>query len=148
MKPALFSINSSSDERGKVSFVNDFDMTDIKRSYVVTNTLTKTVRAWHGHLNEKKWITVQKGEFLVCAIKVDNFDKPDKDSEVKEYILNAESSVLFVPSGYVNGAMNLTEENEIRYFSSSNLEDSTNDDFRIDAQFWNPWEKHNPNFYE
>jgi dTDP-4-dehydrorhamnose 3,5-epimerase len=53
MEPILFPINSSSDERGQVTFVNDFDMTDVKRSYVVTNTLVKTVRAWHGHQNEK-----------------------------------------------------------------------------------------------
>jgi dTDP-4-dehydrorhamnose 3,5-epimerase-like enzyme len=55
---------------------------------------------------------------------------------------------LFIPGGYANGAMNLTDENEIRYFSSASLGESSNDDFRIDAQFWNPWEKHNPNFYE
>ena len=38
MEPILFPINSSADERGQVIFVNDFDMTDVKRSYVVTNT--------------------------------------------------------------------------------------------------------------
>ena len=54
MEPVTFSINSAADERGKVTFVNDFDMTDVKRSYVVKNTLLKTVRAWHGHRNEKK----------------------------------------------------------------------------------------------
>ena len=117
MEPILFSINSSSDDRGKVTFVNDFDMTDVKRSYVVTNTLLKTVRAWHGHRNEKKWVVVQKGEFLVCVVKVDNFDNPEMNAEVKEYVLNSENNVLFIPNGYANGAMNLTDENEIRYFS-------------------------------
>lgn len=148
MEPISFPINSSADERGQVTFVNDFDMTDVKRSYVVTNTLVKTVRAWHGHQNEKKWVTVQKGEFLVCVVKVDSFDNPDMNAEVKEYVLNSENSVLFIPGGYANGAMNLTDENEIRYFSSVSLGESSSDDFRIDAQFWNPWEKHNPNFYE
>ena len=148
MDPISFSIKSSKDERGRVTFVNDFDMTEVKRSYVVTNTLLKTVRAWHGHVSEKKWITVQKGEFLVCIVKVDSFENPNQTTEVKEYVLNAENSVLFIPGGYANGAMNLTDENEIRYFSSASLKESSNDDFRIDAQFWNPWEKHNPNFYE
>jgi dTDP-4-dehydrorhamnose 3,5-epimerase-like enzyme len=148
MEPISFPINSSTDERGKVTFVNDFDMTDVKRSYVVTNKLVKTVRAWHGHRNEKKWVTVQKGEFLVCVVKVDSFDNPENNVEVKEYVLNSENSVLFIPGGYANGAMNLTDENEIRYFSSVSLGESSSDDFRIDARFWNPWEKHNPNFYE
>ena len=147
MEPILFSINSSSDDRGKVTFVNDFDMTDVKRSYVVTNTLLKTVRAWHGHRNEKKWVVVQKGEFLVCVVKVDSFDNPEMNAEVKEYVLNSENNVLFIPNGYANGAMNLTDENEIRYFSSASLGESSNDDFRICTIFF-PWEKHNPNFYE
>ena len=43
MDPISFSIKSSKDHRGKVTFVNDFDMTEVKRSYVVTNTLLKTV---------------------------------------------------------------------------------------------------------
>ena len=96
-------------------------MTDVKRSYVVTNTLLKTVRAWHGHRNEKKWVVVQKGEFLVCVVKVDNFDNQEMNAEVKEYVLNSENNVLFIPNGYANGAMNLTDENEIRYFSSASL---------------------------
>ena len=131
MEPILFSINSSSDDRGKVTFVNDFDMTDVKRSYVVTNTLLKTVRAWHGHRNEKKWVMVQKGEFLVCVVKVDSLDNPEMNAEVKEYVLNSENNVLFIPNGYANGAMNLTDENEIRYFSSASLGESSSDDFRI-----------------
>jgi len=73
---------------------------------------------------------------------------PDKKLEVKEYLLNPENSVLFVPGGYANGAMNLTKENEIRYFSSTTLKESSKDDYRIDAKFWDPWTVHNPNFYE
>jgi dTDP-4-dehydrorhamnose 3,5-epimerase-like enzyme len=148
MEPNSFPIQSSSDHRGKVTFVNDFDMTDVKRTYTVSNKLVKTVRAWHRHQNEQKWITVQKGEFLVCVVKVDSFKNPNEEAEVIEFLLNTENNVLFVPGGYANGAMNLTDENEIRYFSSSTLEESSNDDFRIDAKFWNPWEIYNPNVYE
>ena len=85
MEPISFPINSSADERGKVTFVNDFDMTDVKRSYVVTNKLVKTVRAWHVHRNEKKWVSVQKGEFLVCVVKVDSFDNPEKNYYSRDY---------------------------------------------------------------
>ena len=105
MDPISFPIKSSVDQRGKVTYINDFDMTEVKRSYVVSNTLLKTVRAWHGHISEKKWITVQKGEFLVCIVKIDSFDNPDENAEVTEYVLNAENSVLFVPGGYANGCL-------------------------------------------
>ena len=34
------------------------------RTYKVTNKQIKTVRAWHGHKIEEKWISVEDGEFL------------------------------------------------------------------------------------
>ena len=45
-----------------------------------------------------------------------SFDNPDKKFRSKRVLLNPENSVLFVPGGYANGAMNLTDENEITLF--------------------------------
>ena len=53
-----------------------------------------------------------------------------------------------IPKNYANGAMNLSENNSIRYLSSLPLEESINDDYRFDSQFWDPWSKFNPNLYE
>ena len=81
----LFPINSSADERGKVTFVNDFDMSDVKRSLCSYKYIIKNCKGMAWSQNEKKWVTVQKGEFLVCVVKVDSFDNPEKNAEVKEY---------------------------------------------------------------
>ena len=43
------------------------------------NNQSKTVRAWHGHKIEEKWISVEDGEFLVCAVKIDDFENPSKN---------------------------------------------------------------------
>ena len=37
------------DQRGKVVFVNDCDLTNVKRFYHIHHPNTYTVRAWQGH---------------------------------------------------------------------------------------------------
>jgi hypothetical protein len=53
--------------------------------------------------------------------------------------MNVNSDLLSIPEGYANGAMNLEENSKIIYFSSSDLEDSLNDDYRFDSKYWDPW---------
>ena len=48
--------------------------------------------------------------------------------------MNAESDILFIPSGYANGAMSLSDESTVMYFSTSNLEESMDDDYRFDSK--------------
>ncbi|WP_064965588.1 hypothetical protein [Tenacibaculum ovolyticum] len=42
------------DNRGRVSFINDFDMSDIKRLYYTEHFSTNTVRAWQALENNSK----------------------------------------------------------------------------------------------
>ena len=148
MGPIFFESNSSSDERGTVSFTNDLNLQKAVRTYKVENSQLKTVRAWHGHKVEEKWVNVEQGEFLVCVVKVDDFNSPSKNSEIQTYKMSSKDGFLYIPPNFANGAMNLTEDNAIRYYSSSTLEESLNDDFRFESDYWDPWSQHNPNFYE
>ena len=148
MDPIFFESNSSSDERGTVSFTNDLNLQKAVRTYKVENSQLKTVRAWHGHKVEEKWVNVEQGEFLVCVVKVDDFNSPSKNSEIQTYKMSPKDGFLYIPPNFANGAMNLTEDNAIRYYSSSTLEESLNDDFRFESDYWDPWSQHNPNFYE
>ena len=148
MDPIFFESNNSSDERGTVSFTNDLNLQKAIRTYKVENRLLKTVRAWHGHKVEEKWVNVEQGEFLVCVVKVDDFTSPSKDSEIQTYKMSPKDGFLYIPPNFANGAMNLTEDNAIRYYSSLTLEESLNDDFRFESDYWDPWSQHSPNFYE
>ena len=78
MEPILFESKSNSDHRGTVSFTNDLNLDKVVRTYKVSNKQARTVRAWHGHKIEEKWISVEDGEFLVCAVKVEDFENPSK----------------------------------------------------------------------
>jgi dTDP-4-dehydrorhamnose 3,5-epimerase len=48
-------------------------------------------------------------------------------------------AILYIPAGYANGAMTLTPDAKIIYFSTSELNESLNDDFRFESHYWDPW---------
>ena len=148
MKPILFESKSNSDHRGTVSFTNELNISTSVRTYKVINNQSKTVRAWHGHKIEEKWISVEDGEFLVCAVKIDDFENPNKNQEVFKFNMTPESGILYIPNNYANGAMNLTENNAVRYYSSLLLEESIKDDYRFESNFSDPWGEFSPNLYE
>jgi dTDP-4-dehydrorhamnose 3,5-epimerase-like enzyme len=139
-EPVLFRGALAVDDRGTVSFVNDFDLEPVRRFYVVRNHRPGFVRAWHAHRHERKFVTVLQGTALVCCVRIDDWERPSPDLPVSRYVLSAQApSVLAVPEGYANGFMTLDEETSVLFFSSSTLEESTGDDIRFPARHWDPW---------
>jgi dTDP-4-dehydrorhamnose 3,5-epimerase len=128
------------DDRGQVSFVNDFDFKDVKRFYMVSNHSAGFVRAWHAHKKEAKYVLVVKGAAVVGAVEIDDWDKPSKDAEVKRFVLSEKKpTVLYIPAGHANGFMSLTKDAQLMFFSTSTLEESLGDDIRYDARYWDIW---------
>ena len=138
----------SEDHRGNVEFFNELNLSDYKRFYTVTNPKIGTVRAWHGHKNEKKLIKVLSGKFLVGVIEIDDWENPDKTIDPEMVEMDINSDLLSIPEGYANGAMNLEENSKIMYFSSSTLEDSLSDDYRFDSKYWDPWTSNGGELFE
>ena len=140
-EPKLIEGNLASDDRGEVGFINDFKLENVKRFYTVTNHKNGFVRAWHGHKKEAKYVTVIKGEALIGAVKIDDWENPSKDSKVWTYTLSdRKPSVVYIPGGYVNGFMSLAQDAKLMFFSTSTLEESLGDDIRYDSHYWNPWD--------
>ena len=139
--PHLLVGDFSVDDRGEVGFVNEFDMESVKRFYSVCNHRAGLIRAWHAHKKEKKFVTVVSGAAIVAAVRIDNWKKPSKDLQVHRYVLSSKKpTVLFIPNGYANGFLTLTEDAKLIFFSSVTLEESIGDDFRYKSDYWNPWE--------
>ena len=139
--PILNKGGLSVDDRGEVGFVNEFDMQSVRRFYTVCNHRVGLVRAWHAHKKEKKFVTVVNGAAIVAAVRIDNWKKPSKNLVVNRYVLSAKKPVvLFIPNGYANGFMTLTEDTKLMFFSTVTLKESEGDDFRYEADYWNPWE--------
>ena len=128
------------DDRGGVGFVNDFNFADVKRFYWVTNHRSGFVRAWHAHRREAKYVMVVQGAALIGVVEIDDWDNPSKDSKVWRYVLSSHKpSILYIPAGYANGFMSLTEDAKLIFFSTSTLEESRGDDMRYDARYWDIW---------
>ena len=140
-KPLMMSGGLSLDDRGEVSFVNDFCFRDVKRFYTVSNHRAGFVRAWHAHRKEAKYVTAVAGSAVVGAVRIDDWEKPSHELPVERFVLSARKpSVLYIPPGYANGFMSLTDDLKLMFFSTATLEASGGDDVRYDSRLWDIWE--------
>jgi dTDP-4-dehydrorhamnose 3,5-epimerase len=139
-KPNLIDGGYYVDERGSISFVNNFDFSDVKRFYVITNSSKNIVRAWQGHKIEQKHFYVICGSFLICAVKVDDWYNPSQDLPVEKFTLSEnKSQILMIPSGYANGIKALKPNSKLLVFSSQTLKNAKSDDYRFEASLWYSW---------
>ena len=140
-EPVLIKGGFVVDDRGCVSFVNNFDFFKVKRFYIIQNHCKGFIRAWHGHKYEEKYFFVINGAALICGIEIDNWESPSEKLNIYRFILSDKSpAILYLPANYANGTMSLTEKTKIMVFSSMTLEESMKDDIRFPSRFWNPWE--------
>ena len=139
-EPVLYTGDVAVDDRGELTFVNEFDFAGVKRFYTVRNHRAGFVRAWHAHRREAKYMTVVTGAALVGAVASDDWDAPSRDAPVKRFVLAAHRPrVLYVPAGYANGFMSLTADAHVVFFSTSTIEESLTDDVRYDPRHWDIW---------
>lgn len=132
----------SSDSRGRVTFVNDFNFKNITRFYQIENSRLHAVRAFHGHLKEAKYVYVASGSILLAVVPIDNPKSPNKKNKVFRILLNAENPrIVHIPAGYANGFKSLKKDTKVIFFSTSTLSQSIKDDFRYPADYWgkNVW---------
>jgi dTDP-4-dehydrorhamnose 3,5-epimerase-like enzyme len=130
-----------SDERGTIAFVNDFDLSPIKRFYRISHPNTSIIRAWQGHKIERKWFHCTKGAFEIKVIKIDSWANPSKDLLIENYILRADTSqILAVTEGCVTGIRALEDAATLMVFSDKTLDEAKNDDFRFDKNYWFNWD--------
>lgn len=142
MSKEVSTVNGSlfTDDRGFLSFVNDFNLSDYKRFYIVENHKRDFIRAWHGHLKENKAVLCVKGSALVSAVKISDTGEILKDEKPFTITLSDRNPiVLKIPEGYANGFKTLTDDCKLMFFSSSSLEESKGDDYRFEYNTWNVW---------
>ncbi len=118
-------------------FANDFDFAGVRRFYVLENFATSTVRAFHGHLKERKGFLVVAGSAIVAAVRINDTAHPDRAEHVERFVLSVRKpAVLQIPAGYANGFRALEDGTRIIVFSSASLEEAAGDDYRFPADYW------------
>lgn len=140
-EPALTPAGVSTDDRGRVYFANEFDLRQCRRLYMVESFAAGSVRAWHAHRRERKWVLPVAGAALVCCVRIDDWQSPSPDAAVYRFTLDASHpQLLAIPAGYANGAMTLLPQTKLLYLSDATLDESLGDDVRYPARYWNPWQ--------
>tara|TARA_R110000737_G_scaffold266025_1_gene273667 strand:- start:11293 stop:11727 length:435 start_codon:yes stop_codon:yes gene_type:complete len=125
------------DNRGTLSFFNGFDMSGIKRMYEIAPSNETLIRAWQGHEKEKKWFYCTQGSFIINLVKVTNFEQPLQNIKIAKTVLSANKpGILAITGGYATGLKAVKPNSKLLVFSDFTVEQSKNDDFRFEPNFW------------
>lgn len=135
------------DSRGQISHVNDLDMSEIERFYMIHHSDISVVRAWHAHQFEKKWFYAVKGSFTTAFVKIDDWENPTLDLVPEIYQLTADDSrILYVPEGYANGIKANEPDAILLVYSNKKLSVALNDSWRYDKNMWMDWNNADINY--
>ncbi|PVW15746.1 WxcM-like domain-containing protein [Marixanthomonas spongiae] len=136
LRPTLIPGGYHKDERGTLSFNNNFDASNVKRIYSIANANKATIRAWQGHKIEQRWFTVVVGVFEVKLIKIDNWEQPSKDLEQHQFTITSNSmDILHVPAGYVSSIQDMVG-NSILLVMADYRMGEIKDEYRFDVTYF------------
>jgi dTDP-4-dehydrorhamnose 3,5-epimerase-like enzyme len=115
---------------------NDFDLTNIKRMYVIENSSKDVIRAWQGHAIEQRWFSATQGSFNIQLIAVDNWDTPSLTLPKIEFTLHSETlDILHIPAGYITSIQALVEKSKLVVMADYHLGE-LNDEFRYPTDYF------------
>lgn len=139
--PEIIKGGSHEDERGKVTFFNEFDFNQIKRMYYTEHFDVNVVRAWQAHIIESRWFMCIQGSFTVKLVKIDDFNNPSENLQVENYTLtDKDSTILYIPKGFANGFKANENNSKLIIFSNFNFGENQNDQLRYDKNKWTTWD--------
>lgn len=127
------------DDRGSLRFFNDFDFNEVVRFYIIEPSNTQIIRAWQGHLKEKKWFLAIKGSFEVQYIEMLKTKNGIEFGERHKILIsNRTNDILEINAPALNGFKAMEPESILLVYSNLSLSDSLKDDFRV-SQDEIPW---------
>ena len=128
---------------GILNYCNSFIPCRYKRIYTISHPKISVIRAWQAHPNEGKCFIPIRGKFLLCWVKINNFDNPSEKLKAESLILDAsKKKIIEIPKGYANGLKALEPDSEVMVFSEFSLEDSLLDVIRFDSDLWFNWKQY------
>lgn len=124
------------DERGIITFNNDFDASQIKRIYTIENHSIEFVRGWQGHKIEQRWFAAMNGSFKISVIKVDDFENPSKYLEVNSIVLKSDVlTYLHIPPGYITAIKSLENNSKLLVLADYGLGE-LQDEYRFPIHYF------------
>jgi dTDP-4-dehydrorhamnose 3,5-epimerase-like enzyme len=125
------------DFRGQLHFNNDFDLSVVKRMYIIENSSIDFIRAWQGHKIEQRWFCSVQGRFTIRLIKIDNWQNPSCSLPINEYHLNADNlDVLHIPAGFITSIQAKEDKSKLLVMSDYRVGEII-DDYRFPSEYFN-----------
>lgn len=135
--PKMIKGGSHQDQRGSIQFMNDFDMSLVKRFYCITNANTEVQRGWRGHQIEQRWFYASQGIFSIKLVAINNWDQPNPAAPITEFLLDATNvAVLHVPAGYASLVQALSPNALLTVFADHHLSHAKFDDYLFDVAYF------------
>jgi dTDP-4-dehydrorhamnose 3,5-epimerase-like enzyme len=127
----------SLDDRGQIRYVNEFDMSLIKRFYIIKNRDTELIRGWRGHKIEHRWFYVLSGTFEILFIKIDNFLNTSPDLPIEKRLFSADDLlILHVPNGYATAFRAIEPDSELLVYADQSIEHAFKDNYTWDLNYF------------
>ncbi|MGB5981052.1 MAG: sugar epimerase [Nonlabens sp.] len=133
--PTIIKGSVHQDQRGSLFYNNDFEMSDIKRMYVISNTSLNFYRGWQGHKIESRWFQPIIGKYQIFVVGIESELQTDPESYSFEIDAN-NSETLYVPKGHATCIKTMTEMNKLAVFSDYAM-GAINDEHRFEVGHFN-----------
>ncbi len=128
--------NKHQDQRGIITYNNDFDAGPIKRVYTIENNSIDFVRGWQGHKIERRWFACMRGSFQIAVVAIDDFEHPNKGLDIEKFILTEEAlGFLAVPARCMTAIKAMEDNSKLIVFSDYPL-GVLQDEYRLDLDYF------------
>ncbi|TKC05278.1 WxcM-like domain-containing protein [Pedobacter frigoris] len=128
------------DNRGIMDYINEFDMSLIKRMYMINHPNKHIKRGWRAHKLEQRWFYVVKGGFEINLVKIDDFENPDPNQKIETYELtDQQPMVIHVPVGYASAFRALENDSKVVVYADANIQAAVNDNYQYPIDYFVNW---------
>lgn len=130
MNVKLIKGGKNQDARGQIFHVNDFDVSLVKRIYIIENKTIFQNRGWKGHKIENRWFFCSKGSIEIRVASINSLETK-KNIYGEKFILGENNlDILFVPKGFATLIRQVQSESRIVAMSDYFLGVSNDEDLR------------------
>ena len=129
-KPYIIRGEGFTDHRGDLFSCNNFDMSMVKRMYIIDNIDNSYVRGWKGHKIETRWFFASKGRVTINTVSISDLENKELCSK-KTFVLCEENlDILTVPPGFATSIKQYSNGDKICVFADFKLDTTNDEDLR------------------
>jgi dTDP-4-dehydrorhamnose 3,5-epimerase len=136
-RPGIIEGRRHVDDRGSLTFFNEFAFSGVRRFYLIRPNRPNAIRGWVGHRSEQKWFSAVEGTVLVAVVRPDDWQSPNARVPVSKFVLSASNPrILALPPGHATAIMGLSAQSALLVFSNFGIAEAASDDYRFPADCW------------